>query len=114
MVSYFRLRGLAALPAFALNTVRIELQLSRTEGLIGHSGGAKLRSLEFWSVTVWEDEGALRRFVRARPHTGIMEAMRPHVRRSEFVRWPVVGLDVPPDPREAEERLRRVLDAGDV
>ena len=113
MVSYFRLRGALVLPAFALNTLRIERQLARSEGLVGHSGGGRIPSLEFWSVSVWRDEHALQRFVHARPHIGIMRAMRPAVVRSEFVRWPVDGAEVPPDPKEAEQRLYQVLTAGD-
>ncbi len=38
MVSYFRLRSARVLPTFALNTLRIERQLARSEGLVGHSG----------------------------------------------------------------------------
>ena len=111
LVSYFRLKGLGAMPSFALNSLRIERQLLRSDGLIGHSSGAKLEDFEFWSVTVWRDESALMGFVRAHPHARIMEAMRPAVVRSEFVRWRVDGASVPPDPREAESRLRRKLAA---
>ena len=111
MISYFRLKGLGAMPGFALNSLRIERQLLRSDGLIGHSSGANLSDLEFWSVTVWRDESALERFVRARPHANVMETMRPAVIRSEFVRWRVDGASVPPDPKEAEARLRRKLSA---
>jgi heme-degrading monooxygenase HmoA len=113
MVSYFRLRGVRVLPAFALNMLRVERQLARSEGHVGHSGGTRLHKLEFWSVSVWEDEEALQGFVHARPHIEVMRAMRPAVVRSEFVRWPVDGSRVPPDPREAERRLRLALAAGD-
>lgn len=114
MVSYFRLRGTRVLPAFALNMLRIERQLDRSEGHVGHSGGARLRRLEFWSVSVWEDEEALQGFLHARPHVvEVMRVMRPAVVRSEFVRWLVDGSSVPPDPEEAEKRLRLALAAGD-
>ena len=109
MISYFRLKGLRVMPGFALNALRIERQLLRSDGLIAHSSGAKPGSLEFWSVTVWRDESALMGFVRAQPHAGVMEAMRPAVVRSEFVRWWVDGAFVPPDREEAEARLRRKL-----
>ena len=111
MVSYFRLKGLRVMPSCALNSFRIERQLLRSEGLIGHSSGAKLGGFEFWSVTVWHDESALKAFVRTQPHFGIMEAMRPAVIRSEFIRWPVDRASVPPNPKEAEGRLRRKLAA---
>lgn len=111
MVSYFRLKGLRVMPSFALNSFRIERQLLSSDGLIGHSSGAKLADFEFWSVTVWRDELALQAFVRTQPHTRIMEVMRPAVVRSEFIRWQVDGTSVPPDPKEAEARLRRKLAA---
>lgn len=91
MVSYFRLKGFGAMPRFAWNALRVGRQLGRSDGLLCSSSGARLRSFEFWSVTVWEDEQALMRFVRASPHSEIMEEMRPYVRRSEFVRWGSVG-----------------------
>ena len=109
MVSFFRLKGIGAMLSFALNALRIERQLLRSDGLIGHSSGAKLGDFEFWSVTVWRDESALMAFVRAQPHASVMQSMRPAVARSEFVRWRVCGASVPPDPREAESRLRRKL-----
>jgi heme-degrading monooxygenase HmoA len=99
------------MPGFALNSLRVERQLLRSDGLIGHSSGANLGDFEFWSVTVWRDEPALMSFVRAQPHASVMEAMRPAVARSEFVRWRVDGASVPPDPKEAEARLRRKLAA---
>ncbi len=64
-------------------------------------------------MSIWEDEHALQRFVHARPHIEIMRAMRPAVVRSEFVGWPVAGAEVPPDPKEVEQRLHQALTAGD-
>ena len=113
MVSYFRLRSARVLPAFALNMLRIQRQLACSEGFVGHSGGGRIPSLEFWSVSVWEDEHALQRFVHARPHIEIMRSMRPAVVRSEFVRWPVAGAEVPPDPKAAEQRLHQALTTDD-
>ncbi|CAA9435506.1 MAG: hypothetical protein AVDCRST_MAG80-886 [uncultured Rubrobacteraceae bacterium] len=112
MVSYFRLKGIGAMPKFLWNALRIGRQLGRSEGLVYYSMGARLGSLEFWSTTVWEDERALMRFIRSSPHNEIMEEMRPRVRRSEFVRWGISGSDAPPDRREAEGLLRRRLAAA--
>ena len=113
MVSYFRLKGYGAMPEFLWNTLRVGRQLSRSEGLVCYSTGARFGSLEFWSVSVWEDGRALGGFVRASPHSEIMQAMRPHVERSEFVSWGVDGASVPPDPRKAEGLLRRTLAIAD-
>ena len=114
MVSYFRLKGLRIMPRFLWNSLRIERQLLASQGLLGHSSGARLKSLEFWSITVWEDEEALQRFVHARPHTGIMQTMRVHVARSEFIRWKVAEAGVPPDVEEAEDRLHKKRTADDA
>lgn len=112
MVSYFELKGPGALPKFFRNVLRVGRQLHGSKGLVCYSSGARLGSLEFWSLTVWEDERSLVGFVRAYPHRVIMDEMRPHVRRSEFVRWGIDGASVPPEPREAEEVLRRRLSAA--
>ena len=112
MVSYFRLDGVGAMPKFLWNVLRVGRQLDRSEGLVCYSTGARLKSMEFWSITVWEDERALMGFVRTSPHSGIMEEMRPRVRRSEFVRWGIGGSDVPPYRREAGRLLCRKLAAA--
>lgn len=85
MVSYFRLEGLRTMPRFVWNALQVGRQLGqlgRSEGLLCYSSGARLRSFEFWSVTVWEDERVLEGFVRVWPHSEIMEEMRPCVLRS--------------------------------
>ena len=113
MVSYFRRKGIGAMPRFLSYALRIGRQLGHSEGLVYYSTGAKVGSLEFWSTTVWEDEQALMKFVRSYPHSEIMEMMRPRVQRSEFVRWNISGPDAPPDQREAEELLGQKLSAVD-
>lgn len=111
MVSYFRLDGIRAMPKFLWNAIRIGRQMGRSEGLVCYSSGARLGCLEFWSVTVWEDERALMGFVRTFPHSEIMEDMRPRVRRSAFVRWRINGSHAPPNRCKAEKLLRRKLGA---
>ena len=66
-------------------------------------------SLEFFALSVWEDERALGLFVCTLPHAEIMEAMRPHVAEAGFVRWSIDGASVPPGWREAERRMREEL-----
>ena len=114
MVSYFRLDGIRVMPRFLWNALRTGRQMSRSEGLVCYSSGARLNSLEFWSTTVWKDEQALMGFVRTLPHSEIMEEMRSRIQRSAFVRWKIGGSDVPPDRRKAEELLRCKLDGEDA
>ena len=94
------------MPRFLWYALLIMGQLRRSEGLIGYSLGSRLSSLEFWSLSVWKDEESLREFVLEAPHSRVMRAMSPHVGKTESVRWSTDGAYVPPNWREARERMR--------
>lgn len=112
IVSYFRLADPGVMPKFLWNALRIGRQLSRSEGLLCYSTGARFGRMEFWSTSVWEDVRALVNFVRASPHSEIMATMKPCVMRSEFMRWTINGASVPPSTRQAEALLHRKLSAS--
>ena len=52
---YLPLKRLRAMPRFLWYALLIMGQLRRSEGLIGYSLGARLSSLEFWSLSLWKD-----------------------------------------------------------
>jgi heme-degrading monooxygenase HmoA len=102
MVSYLPLNKFRALPKFMLYTRQIQRPLAESEGLIGYSMDANVVGKEFWTLSVWEDAEALRRFVHRTPHDEIMRDMG----RTEFVRWKSKGSSVPPDWGAAKDRVR--------
>ena len=95
LVSLLPLNRFGALPRFVRYTLQIRRQLAASEGLIGYSLDANIPGKEFWTLSVWEDAEALRRFVHRTPHGGIMGDLLPDMGQTEFVRWQVKGSSVP-------------------
>ena len=106
MVSFLPLNKFRALPRFMLYTRQIQRQLAESEGLIGYSMDANVVGKKVWTLSVWEDAEALRRFVHRTPHDEIMRDLLPDIGRTEFVRWKAKGSSVPPDWGAAKERVR--------
>jgi len=79
-------------------------QLASAEGLVGYSFLAHPLSKQFWTLSSWEREVALRLFINNPPHVRIMTAMAPHMGETKFVRWMVKGSQL---PLNWEDALRR-------
>ena len=84
----------------------VKRQLANAEGLIGFSLLAKPLTKQYATLSVWESEAALDAFVRQNPHGELMNALRPHMGETRFVRWHVPGTDAHPSWDDALERLR--------
>ena len=56
----------------------------------------------FWPV--WENERALMDFVIKLPHGDVMKALSPHMERTKFTRWKVLGSALPPNWDDAMRR----------
>jgi len=106
LVSYLPLKRYWMLPAFLKNTLEIQAQLAHSKGLIGYSLLAQPLRLEFWTLSVWEDEPALMEFVRATPHSRVMEALRPYLGKTAFAQWKLAGSAVPPAWPDAIRRVQ--------
>jgi hypothetical protein len=106
LVSYLPLNKFRALLKFLRYTRQIQHQLAGSEGLIGYSMDANVVGKEFWTLSVWEDAEALRRFVHRTPHDEVMRDLLPDMEQTEFVRWKAKGSSVPPDWGAAKERVR--------
>jgi heme-degrading monooxygenase HmoA len=106
MVSYLPLNKFRALPKFMKYTFQVRRQLAGSEGLIGYSMDANVVGKEFWTLSVWEDAEALRRFVHRDPHDEVMRDLLPDMGQTEFVRWKASGSSVAPAWEAAKERIR--------
>ena len=104
LLSYLPLKRAWRLPWLMLQSIRIQRQLRTSGGLIGYSLRAQLVVKRFWTLSAWEDEAAMQRFVRAQPHIEIMTALAPHMGKTSFVRWKVMGSELPLDWDEALKR----------
>ena len=105
VVTYFLLKGFRGLPRFNLYTGRVQQQLKRTEGLVGYTIGAKPWRKQFWTLSVWENEQTLRRFVYSGFHKGVMIVLKDDMADFSTRSWSIEGDNVPPDWVTALERL---------
>ncbi len=104
LLSFLPLRHGWRVPWFLIHTGRITAQLRQTRGLVGYSLLARPLRKNFWTLSVWEDEAALRAFVAAGAHGVAMRAMTPHMGATRFIRWKVRGANVPPKWHDALDR----------
>jgi hypothetical protein len=73
-------------------------QLASAHGVLGYSGSrspARPLAKQFWTLSAWNDDAALRAFVQHLPHVRIMTALTPHMGETKFVRWMVKGSELP-------------------
>ena len=80
---------------FVLYTRRIEAQLRKTPGVVGYSLMARVFSKRFWTLSVWEGDAALAKFVVQIPHAQVMSAFAGKMRQTPFVRWSIRGSEYP-------------------
>ncbi len=104
LLSFLPVSKYRAIPGFLRFAFQIQRQLRTTPGIIGYSLRAKLMSRNFWTLSAWEDEQALRDFVVKLPHGQAMKAMIPHMRPTNFTKWKVLGSAL---PLRWEEAMRR-------
>ena len=103
--TYFLLKRFRGMPRFNLYTKRVQRQLEDASGLIGYALGTTPWRKEFWTLSVWEDDKALRRFVHSGIHKGVMIVLQEDMASFGKREWTVRGADVPPDWATALERL---------
>jgi heme-degrading monooxygenase HmoA len=104
LLSYLPLQKYQEIPTFIRFSRETQRQLETAEGLIGYSLQAQILARRFWTLSVWEDETTLMRFVHHEPHSEIMNALAPHMGRTAFVRWTVSSAELPLNWREAKKR----------
>jgi hypothetical protein len=107
LLSYLPLSSYLALPLFVWYTLRVGRQLSQTPGVIAYALEAKLLSRQFWTLSIWESEEGLQRFVRFNPHLSAMRSMAPRMGATWFTRYPVTGASLPLSWDDAHEREQK-------
>ena len=104
LLSYLPLKGFRKMLTLQRQSGKVGKQLAHTRGLVGYSFRAKLSSHRFWTLSIWEDEGALMAFVRQDPHRATMGLLRPFMGETAFTRWTIRGSEVPPSWDDAIRR----------
>jgi hypothetical protein len=95
LFAYLPLKRFRALPRFLWYVLQVRKQLSKARGLIGYTMEMRLWSLQFWTLSVWEDEEMLQQFVGRLPHAAIMQALASHMASTNFLRWRVFSSELP-------------------
>jgi len=107
LLTYLPLRRFRTLPAFTRFILAVQGQLAGAGGLVGYALRARPVSRRFWTLSVWDDEAALRQFVVAKPHRDIMQSLRGKMGETSFTRWRVRGSDLPLPWEDAMEHGTR-------
>ena len=104
-VTRLRIRSIRFLPEFALLTLRSRAQARRATGF---RGGALLadRAWTFWTMTAWDGQESMRRYVAVGPHRVAMPRLLDWCDEASIVHWTQAD-DMLPTWTEADRRMRQ-------
>lgn len=105
MASHLPLKRLISTVTFFRAVSAIRKQLASVDGLVGYTLRAKPLSRNYWTLSVWQDEAALRGFMRTPPHAGVMTSLRPLMGPTKFMTWTIGAADGRPTLTGALQRL---------
>ena len=115
-VTRLRVRSLMYLPAFLWQTFLSQRQVVRAPGFFG---GRLLvdRKRTYWTLTVWQDERAMKAFRGSAPHAKVMPRLVEWCNEAAYTHWAASGDSVPSwqeayEHLIAEGRLSRVAHAS--
>jgi quinol monooxygenase YgiN len=105
MVSHLPLKRITATVSFLRGVSAVRKQLATAEGLIGYTLRAKPLARDYWTLSVWTDDTALRQFMRTAPHVQLMTSLKPLMGPTRFVTWTTSAADGRPSMTAALEHL---------
>lgn len=105
MASHLPLKRIAATVRFFRGVAAIRKQLAAADGLVGYTLRAKPLARNYWTLSVWRDEAALRAFMRTPPHVELMSSLRPFMGPTTFRTWKISAADGRPGLAGALQRL---------
>jgi hypothetical protein len=105
MASHLPLQRISATVRFFRAVSAVRKQLATADGLIGYTLRAKPMARDYWTLSVWQDDAALRQFMRTSPHVQIMKSLRPVMGPTKFVTWTVSAADGRPSMTAALDHL---------
>lgn len=98
-------RNLPKIWAFQQYTRRVLEQLKQSAGCVGFALGAKIKSFEGLTISVWEDIESFRRFQKGNPHKEAMDVLSmDSTGKFQYVQWKSRGDALPRTWKEAEDR----------
>jgi hypothetical protein len=105
MASHLPLTRSSATVQFLRGVFAIRRQLAGTDGLVGYALRARPLARDYWTLSVWKDEPALRAFMQTAPHAELMRSLKPLIGPTKFVQWEISSVDGRPSWTTAIERL---------
>ena len=105
MASHLPLKSVFSTVRFFRGVLAVRKQLAAAQGLVGYALRARILARDYWTLSVWNDETALRQFMRASPHVQLMTSLKPVMRTTKFVTWKISAADGRPTWTRAMERL---------
>ena len=105
LLSFLPLKSYWSVLPFFFYTAQVVWQLAGARGLAGYSLLARPFKKQFWTLSAWRNEGALRAFVEHPPHVHVMTALAPYMDKTKFVRWVIKGSELPPRWDDALHRF---------
>ena len=103
-ITRLRLRSIRFLPAFALQAFRTSRQAAAQPGFRGGSILAD-RAWTFWTMTAWDDEDAMGRYMTDGAHRAAMPRLLDWCDEASLVHW-TQGAVALPSWTEADRRMR--------
>ena len=103
-ITRLRVRSWRFLPAFFLQTGSVIAQARKADGF---GGGALLRDRQhtFWTLTLWQDQEGMRRYMTSGAHLRVMPRLLDWCDEASVVHWWQTSAAMP-DWLEAERRMR--------
>jgi Domain of unknown function (DUF3291) len=105
MASHLPLKRISSTVRFFRGVSAVRKQLAAADGLVGYTLRAKPLARDYWTLSVWKDEGSLREFMRTAPHVQIMTSLKPYMGPTKFITWSVTAADGRPTLTGALQRL---------
>ncbi len=105
MASHLPLKSIWSTVRFFRGVSAVRKQLAGADGLIGYTLRARPLARDYWTLSVWQGETALREFMRAPPHVNLMRSLRPVMGPTKFVQWVIRAEDGRPSWTGALDRL---------
>ena len=105
MASHLPLKRMTGTVRFFRAVQAIRKQLATADGLLGYTLRAHVLARDYWTLSVWQDENALRAFMGTPPHLHVMSSLKPLMGPTKFVTWTITGADGRPTMAGALEHL---------
>jgi hypothetical protein len=106
-VTRLRVRSVRFLPSFAVHVFRARRQVREVPGFQGGSLLAD-RSWTFWTMTVWDSQESMRRYMTTDPHRTTMQYLIDWCDEASVVHWDQPDASLPP----WLEAYQRICESG--